>query len=477
MFRPQLASAVSLWAMLLSAVPPVTARPNVTIVGDWQVRVSPGTVLVGKTTVTMPRPVTLTVAPSESVTVHNEEYEGLPLFNEKASGWTKGVPLRGLRTLEVTAPDRLDPQSLVLRSAPDAPEPLRKGVDYAVDEQWATVGRLPGGAIPEGRPVWADYRYGRNRLDAVVVDRRGAVRLVRGVPDLATPHAPPPPPGTVALANLWVPGRLAALTRDNLYPIEEAKFPEATRAGDAPAAGLLPKTWAKLHDGRPLRILAWGDSVTAGGGASDPAHRYQDRFLALLRQQFPRAAITLTTEAWPGHNSVQYLAEPAGSPHNLDEKVVRPQYDLVVMEFVNDAGLSPESLPPLYGDILARLQAVGSEWIILTPHFTYPAWMGSPTARITHDPRPYVSAARAFAARNHVALADASRRWEHLLREGTPYTTLLANSVNHPDDRGHEIYARSLIALFDAPHRSRPETSVGSPPSASRPVQIRSRTR
>lgn len=442
--------SLGLWAMTLCAAV-AAATPQVTVAGDWSVRVSPGAVTVGNTVVTVRRPVTLAVLPSESVTVRAEKYEGLPLFNDKASGWTKGIPLRGLRTLEVTAPGMLDAQTLVLRGAPDASEPLRQGVDYAVDEQWATVGRLPGGVIPEGGPVWADYRYGRSRLDSVVIDGRGAVSLVRGVPGLATPHPPPPPAGAVVLANVWVPGRLAALTADNVYPILEPVFLESTPRGSPPAAILLPKTWAKLHDGRPLRILAWGDSVTDGGGASDAAHRYQDRFLALLEQRFPKAHITLTTEAWPGRNSVQYLAEPPGSPHNVDEKILNPQYDLVTMEFVNDAGLTADAVQQLYRDILTRLRGAGSEWIILTPHYTYPPWMGSPTARVESDPRAYVSAARAFAARNHVAVADASRRWGHLLREGVPYTTLLANSVNHPDDRGHEIYARSLIALFGAP--------------------------
>jgi hypothetical protein len=47
-----------------------------------------------------------------------------------------------------------------------------------------------------------------------------------------------------------------------------------------------------------------------------------------------------------------------------------------------------------------------------------------------------------------VALADASLRWGHLLQEGIPYPTLLANSINHPDDRGHQLFALSLMELF-----------------------------
>jgi len=74
--------------------------------------------------------------------------------------------------------------------------------------------------------------------------------------------------------------------------------------------------------------------------------------------------------------------------------------------------------------------------------------MNVPTYRIETDPRPYVAALRAFAARHHVALADASLRWGHLVKEGIPYMSLLSNSINHPDDRGHELFARSLMELF-----------------------------
>jgi hypothetical protein len=47
-----------------------------------------------------------------------------------------------------------------------------------------------------------------------------------------------------------------------------------------------------------------------------------------------------------------------------------------------------------------------------------------------------------------VAVADASRRWAHLDEEGIPYITLLANGINHPDNRGHEMYARELLTFF-----------------------------
>jgi len=126
-----------------------------------------------------------------------------------------------------------------------------------------------------------------------------------------------------------------------------------------------------------------------------------------------------------------------------------------VMEFVNDAGLNAAQIEERYSGLLTRFRAIGAEWTILTPHFVWGEWMGTGTAKVTHDPRPYVAGLREFVTRHSdvpgLALADASRHWERLAGEGIPYQTLLCNSLNHPDDRGHAIFAEALMELFGAP--------------------------
>lgn len=422
--------------------------PQLKVVGDWQVQVAPGVVTVGGEKVALTRFVTLTVAPATLVRVKDERYESLPLFNDKAAPWAKGVKLKQLATFETTAPDMLVPESFVLKSAPgDAPK-FKAGVDYALEARWATLGRLPNG-IAEHQPVWADYKLGRGRIDAVMVNRKGEVFLRRGVPHNATPLPPLSTQDEVTLANVWVPGRLSQLTDEHLYPIIEPKYPEPPRTDRPPAAELLPKTWAKLCSGQPLHILAWGDSVTAGAQASDEAHRYQNRFVTLLKRRFPRTEyIRLTTVGWGGRNSDSFLKEPPGAEFNFERAVIAPRPDLIVMEFVNDAYMTPEMVEQKYSYLLKRFQDIGAEWIILTPHYVRPDWMGVRTVRIETDPRPYVAGLRQFAAKHRVALADASLRWGHLLKEGIPYITLLSNCINHPDDRGHELFAQALMELF-----------------------------
>jgi hypothetical protein len=74
--------------------------------------------------------------------------------------------------------------------------------------------------------------------------------------------------------------------------------------------------------------------------------------------------------------------------------------------------------------------------------------MGFKSLRETES-RPYVIALKKFAQDKRLALADASARWEHLACEGIPYVILLKNSINHPDDRGHVLFAEELMKTFD----------------------------
>ena len=80
-------------------------------------------------------------------------------------------------------------------------------------------------------------------------------------------------------------------------------------------------------------------------------------------------------------------------------------------------------------------------------NFVMPPWMGHPHPR-GKETRSTVEVLRKVCAEQKVALADTSKRWEHLEVEGLPYTTLLVNGINHPDDRGHEMFVADLMAFF-----------------------------
>jgi lysophospholipase L1-like esterase len=421
--------------------------PRVEVADAWVVRIAPGVVRVQGQRVRIEQTVLLPIAPSTTLSIKDERHDSLPPFNDKAAPWTKGARLQKLITFETTAPDMLVAGSLVAKSGEGDARKYAEGKDFGLETRWATIGRLTG-EIAETTPVWLDYTCGLHRIDSLSVTSRGIVKVHPGQPHNATPLPPEIPKDETRIANIWVPGGLGRLAQESIYPIDEPVYVPPARASSPSAAALLPKTWAKLQSGGSLHVLAWGDSVTDGGQASDDAHRYQSRFVSLLKSRFPKADVQLTTAAWGGRNTDSFLKEPPGSPHNFEKAVIEPKPDLIVMEFVNDAWMSPAVVEEKYSYLLKRFQEIGAEWIILTPHYVRPDWMNAPSVRVESDPRPYVAGLREFAAKHHVALADASLRWGHLVKEGIPYITLLSNSINHPDDRGHEIFAQSLMDMF-----------------------------
>jgi lysophospholipase L1-like esterase len=257
-------------------------------------------------------------------------------------------------------------------------------------------------------------------------------------------------PGETAIANVWIPGGTAGLTDENLYVIEHtlaSRVPE----GESVAERLLPRTLAKLRNGESVRIVSWGDSVTCGGGVNQEKEKwYQYQFLGRLRERFPQAEIELLTAGWGGASSRQYMDAPAGGQHDFQRDVLDPKPDLITIEFVNDAYLKGDAFVKHYDEIMAHLETTGAEVVLITPHYVRPDWMGVETQKVSDDPRPYVASLRAYARERSIALADASRKWGLLWRQGLPYMTLLANSINHPDARGHALFADALMELFPA---------------------------
>ena len=427
-------------ALNLTATMLVAETATTSVSDGWNVNIS----YEGKTaTIQVPRP--------EIYEVKNEEVV-LRDYRPNIGGWLRGTAPKGVRTQETTSRFMLIADSMKVTSSTEANAIVyENGKDYQLTADWGTVGRLPNGRIQANQKVYLSYKHAKRRLDSIVLDASGKIVFRRGTPHPANPEQPPTAPGEIRLANVWLDGNVEKLDNDvNIYPLSEQAFPEPPPQSPCTAERLIPKTYAKLVKGEKVRILAWGDSVTVGTFVPDPAkQRWQMQLLSRLQKQFPQAEIVMETEAWGGRNTNSYFSVPAGQPHNYKETVLDKRPDLIISEFVNDGGFNRDMTYKNYSRIRDDLKAIGTEWIILTPHYVRPDWMGLKSEKnVDDDPRVYVKSLREFATENNIALADASMRYGRLWRRGIPASSLMMNTINHPNTFGMSLFADAVMALF-----------------------------
>jgi uncharacterized Ntn-hydrolase superfamily protein/lysophospholipase L1-like esterase len=451
------ATHILLWTLLLAATPvfapaapvkpAVVAGLEIAPAGGLRVKVGPGECLVAGRKVEVRQPVVLELDPVTIVTVRNEK---CTLVAEKPQGWARGTRLEQCKSRGTTLPGCLVPGSVVVKTAPDG-EPCRQGQDYLVDETWGMLGRVEGRRIGPDTEVYVDYAYSLMRLDTIQVSPQGEVSVRKGAEAKTCPHPAGADAGSLALANVFLHYNLTELTGLDVFPIGPPLAPPTAEELEKKAERVA-KARAKLAGGGKLRIGFWGDSVTCGGDASRPETRFPDGFVLELRKRFPQAEIEFFNAGIGGSSTLGRLP-------NFHQDVIEKKPDLVIVEFVNDMGFSPSMMRDHYDRAIDQVRAIGGEVILITPHFTMPAMMGFENVW-GEDHRAACQALREIADQKQVGLADAARVWGHLAKEGIPYTTLLYNGINHPDDRGHRIFIDQLLQFFEPP--AEPKEQAGS---------------
>ena len=383
----------------------------------------------------------IVLSPVRPERIPDEKHENVPLYTERK--WLAGRRFRKLEADECSISHALDPDSVKIVRGDGMI--LRNGIDYYFDPVWGAFGRVAGSAFGEKDTVFVSYRYFPQRIDSVVL-RNGKLFRKKGIVNGANPLPPPLSGKEELVCNIFFDRPRRSLSPEMIFPFLEPWSRET--AGSAER--LLPKTMAKLRSGKRLRILAWGDSVTACTFIREEQNRWPNRFVQILRTRFPKAEIELVNLGWGGKAINTFQCEPPGSPHNYEEQVVNSGADLVLLEFVNDAYLTmkPE-FDRIYNRVRDDFKARGMELLVFLPHPVRPDWMDLSSQKgMEEDPRPYVNYLRAFVRKNQIACADLSARFLHLWKEGIPYNTLMRNNINHQDQRGCDFYAEEATALF-----------------------------
>ncbi len=207
----------------------------------------------------------------------------------------------------------------------------------------------------------------------------------------------------------------------------------------APQTQFLKATHARLKAGQEVRIIAYGDSITAGGDATKPELIFWQRWANDLRSRYPRARITAINGATGGDSTVQGL-------QRLQAKVLDAKPDLVLIGFgMNDHNVGGVPIPQFEQNLKTMIErirnATRAEVVLFSAFPPNPEWKFG-----THHMEQYAAATARVARHSSCAYADVFTNWQAVAARKKP-EDLLGNNINHPNDFGHWIYFRVLQEL------------------------------
>lgn len=129
----------------------------------------------------------------------------------------------------------------------------------------------------------------------------------------------------------------------------------------AKTMGSLPHVAGKLVAGKPVVIVAFGSSSTAGYGATSPDFNYPNRLAAQLRRQYPTADISVVNAGVGGEDAPEMMKR-------LQTQVIDVHPDMVIWQVGTNAvlrNLDPGETAKIVEEGISRIQASGGTDIVL----------------------------------------------------------------------------------------------------------------
>ena len=201
----------------------------------------------------------------------------------------------------------------------------------------------------------------------------------------------------------------------------------------------LGATKKKLCLGQEVRIVAFGDSISAGGDASKPEFIFWRRWADELQRNYPKAYVTAVNGATGGDSTVQGL-------QRLESKLLQENPDLVLIGFgMNDHNVGGVAIPQFeknLHEMIARIRhSTHAEIVLFSAFPPNPKWKFG-----THRMEDYAATTARVARESACAYADVFHNWQSLAERKKP-EDLLGNNINHPNDFGHWIYFQVLSEM------------------------------
>ena len=182
----------------------------------------------------------------------------------------------------------------------------------------------------------------------------------------------PAPPASTAVIRAIPRRRACHKALDKVKEVAKsagdifARVPCLSPKGGAKAMGSLPHVAKKLTAGQPVMIIAFGSSSTAGLGSTTPEFTYPNRLAAQLSRQYPTADITVLNRGKGGEDAPEMM-------RRLQTEVIDMKPDLVIWQVGTNAvlrNLDPAETAKLVEDGVARIQAAGSDIVLVDPQYS-----------------------------------------------------------------------------------------------------------
>ena len=202
-------------------------------------------------------------------------------------------------------------------------------------------------------------------------------------------------------------------------------------------AKFLPRTTKKLKNGTPIKYVAFGDSITAGGDSTSPTRIYFNRWVNHLKDKYKKANITVVNGATGGDTTVQGL-------ERFNDKVLKENPDLISIAFgMNDnntIGISPSAYKDNLNIMIKKLKAQNPnvEIILLSCFSPNDKWFYN-----SKQMPQFAKVTQEVAKENETAFVNIYSTFKRFT-DIKGQSSMLGNNINHPTDFGHWVYEQAI---------------------------------
>jgi lysophospholipase L1-like esterase len=272
-----------------------------------------------------------------------------------------------------------------------------------------------------------------------------AVPQTPSQPAASSPAAPSQAPASTNSAtndpSLPPPQTLTAKAIDKVKQVAKSasdifsRVPCTPPKGGAESLGSLPHVANKLIAAQPVVIVAFGSSSTQGYGSSAPEFTYPNRLAAQLKHQYRSANITVINAGVGGEDAPEMMKR-------LQTSVIDVHPDLVIWQVGTNAvlrNLDPAETQKLVEDGVARIQASGSDVVLVDPQYTPRVYERAESAN------KMVRMLRRVASIRHVGIFprfQVMREWHE--GQSLPVDSFVIADGLHMNDWGYACFAQLL---------------------------------